>query len=100
MSTAEGFPAPAGGPFRLISQRLGGLPVVNHFADRAGLPALLGRYLPARDTRCRLAPAAAVRLVVANLLTGRAPLYALADWAAGFAPAQLGLAVGQLAALN
>ena len=48
----------------------------------------------------RLAPATAVRLVVANLLTGRSPLYALSEWAAGFAPARLGLATGRLAALN
>ena len=80
------------GPFDLASQRLGALPLVNHFLDRAGLPALLGRYLPTADARVRLAPAVAVRLVVTNLLIGRQPLYALGEWAAPFAPGLLGLA--------
>jgi hypothetical protein len=43
----------------------------------------------------RLAPATAVRLVVTNLLLGRQPLYGLGEWAARFAPGQLGLAAGR-----
>ena len=91
---------PESAPFDLVSQRLGGLPLVNHFLDRAGLPALLQRYLPAADARYRLAPATAVRLVVTNLLTGRQPLYALGQWAAPFAPSLLGLAADERASLN
>ena len=88
------------GPFDLASQRLGALPLVDHFLDRAGLPALLGRYLPAADARVRLAPAVAVRLVVTNLLIGRQPLYALGEWAAPFAPGLLGLAGDEAGAVN
>jgi transposase len=88
------------GPFELSSQRLGALPVVNHFLARAGLPGLLERYLPATDARVRLAPATAVRLVVTNLLLGRQPLYGLGEWAARFAPGQLGLAAGEVDAVN
>jgi len=91
---------PQPGPFDLLSQRLGALPLVNHFLDRAGLPALLGRYLPAADARVRLAPAIAVRLVVTNLLVGRQPLYALGEWAAPFAPQLLGLGPQDLEAVN
>lgn len=91
---------PSTGPFDLVSQRLGALPLVNHFLARAGLPALLDRYLPAGDARCRLSPATAVRLVVANLLLGREPLYALAEWAGRFAPGLLGLTAGQAEQLN
>ena len=91
---------PDTGPFDLVSQRLGALPLVEHFLDRAGLPALLGRYLPAGDARVRLAPATAVRLVVTNLLVGREPLYALGQWAAPFAPRLLGLAPGEVDAVN
>lgn len=82
---------PSTGPFELRSHRLGALPIVNHFFDRAGLPALLARYLPPADARCRLDPATAVRLLVTNLLTGRAPLYSLGEWAAPFASGLLGL---------
>ena len=86
--------------FDLTSQRLGALPLVEHFWDRAGLPGLLGKYLPATDARVRLAPAVAVRLVVTNLLIGRAPLYALGEWAAPFAPHLLGLGPGEVEAVN
>jgi len=75
---------------------LGALPVVNHFPARAGLPGLVERYLPATDARVRLAPATAVRLVVTNLLLGRQPLNGLGEWAARFAPGQLGLAAGEV----
>src|SRR5689334_9423635 len=88
------------GRFELSSQRLGALPVVNHFLVRVGLPGLLERYLPVTDARVRLAPATAVRLVVTNLLLGRQPLYGLGEWAARFAAGQLGLAEGEVEAVN
>ena len=83
--------------FELVSQRVAALPVVNHFLHRSGLPALLARYLPGDDGRYRLPPAAAVGLVVTNLLVGRRPLYGLGEWAARFDPALLGLAPGEVA---
>ncbi len=91
---------PNTGPFELVSQRLGALPLVNHFLDRVGLADLLERWLPAPDRRFRLHPATAIRLVVVNLLIGRAPLYGLGEWAAPFAPGLLGLADGDAAWLN
>ena len=86
--------------FELLSRRLGALPLVNHFLDRARVPALLARYLPADDARYRLAPATAIGLVVLNLLAGREPLYGLGEWAARYEPATLGLAHGDLAQIN
>ena len=77
---------PDTGPFEMVSYRLGALPLINHFLGRAGLPALLQRWLPPVDRRYRLAPATAITLVVVNLLVGRAPLYGLGEWAAPFAP--------------
>lgn len=88
------------GPFALCSQRLGALPIVNHFLDRMGLPTLLQRYLPAEDPRLRLAPASAARLVVANLMLGRSPLYALGEWAHPFDPALLAMSTENVTALN
>jgi hypothetical protein len=92
--------AAVGAEFELVSQRVGALPVLNHFLHRAGLPTLLARYLPGDDGRYRLAPAAAVGLVVVNLLVGRRPLYGLGEWAARYDPALLGLAPGEVAAFN
>ena len=37
---------PNSDPFGLVSQRLGALPVINHFLDRIGLDELLARWLP------------------------------------------------------
>jgi Domain of unknown function (DUF4277) len=91
---------PKGGPFELVSYRLGALPLVNCFMGRMGLSGALARWLPARDRRLRLDPAVAIRLVVVNLLVGRAPLYGLGEWAAPFAPALLGLAEPDVAWLN
>ena len=80
-----------GGPFELVSSRLGAVPLVNHFLDRIGPDALLARWLPEPDRRFRLIPAVAIRLVVINLLVGRSPLYGLGEWAAPYAPGLLGL---------
>jgi hypothetical protein len=38
---------PDTGPFDLVSQRLGALPLVDHFLDRAGLPCWAGICPPA-----------------------------------------------------
>ncbi len=91
---------PGSGPFELLSARLGVLPLINHFFDRAGLSAILERYLPADDARLLISPASAVRIVVANLLIGRTPLYALGEWARPFAPGLLGLSDADPGVLN
>ena len=100
MDTPPTNPSGASGPFELASQRLGPLPVVNHFLARLGLHRLLEQYLPAEDRRLKLAPAAAISVVVRNLVLHREPVYALADWAAPFEPALLGLAAEQVRLLN
>lgn len=86
--------------FRLASATLGGLPIVNAVMDRIGLPTLLAAALPAGDGRTKLAPAAAIRLVVANLVLGREPLYGLGEWAAHYDPTLLGLSTQQTGVLN
>ncbi|MEI6623760.1 MAG: DUF4277 domain-containing protein [Actinomycetes bacterium] len=86
--------------FELTSTKLGALPLINHVLDRADLPRILDRHLPAGDSRSRLSSAAAVRLVVTNLLVGRSPLYALGQWAHPYDPALFGVSGEQLAAVN
>lgn len=89
-----------GNEYGLVSSAIGGLPIVNHILDRLGLPGLLEAFLPAGYARVKLAPASAVRLVVANLVLGREPLYGLGEWAAPYAPVLLGLDEAELEALN
>ena len=91
---------PKDGPFVLVSHRLGALPLINRFLDRIGLDAALARWLPEPDRRFKLAPSTAIRLVVINLLVGRAPLYGLGEWAAPYAPHLLGLPGGDTGWLN
>src|SRR5665811_2170689 len=86
--------------FTLQSQNLGCLPIVNFFLNRIGLADHLRNYLPAGDARLRLTPAAVVEVVVANLVAGHRPVYALGEWAAPYDPGVLGLAVGDAEALN
>jgi Domain of unknown function (DUF4277) len=86
--------------FGLVSTGLGALPLINHIAERLGLPGLLQAFLPAGDARVKLAPAAAVRLVVANLVLGREPLYALGEWSARYDPGLLGLTESELGTVN
>ena len=86
--------------FGLVSRTVGGLPIVNLMLDRLGLSALLADALPADDARLKLAPAAAIRLVVTNLVLGREPLYGLGEWAGRHDPALLGLSADDLGVLN
>ena len=93
-------PTDPSGPFELASQQLGPLPVINHFLARLGVHRLIEEYLPADDRRLKLAPAAVIGVVVRNLVLHREPVYALADWAAPFEPALLGLATDEVELLN
>lgn len=88
------------GPYELASELVGALPVVNHFSELLGLDELLGRYVPANDSRLALAPAKALGVVVANLLISHQPLYQLGEWAAPYRPDMLGLEPDEVCLLN
>lgn len=85
---------------RLRRELIGAMPAVNAVLERLGLARIVAAALPRPDPRCALAPAAVTGVLVRNLACGRQPLYGLADWAAGYEPAQLGLAPGQAALCN
>jgi hypothetical protein len=86
--------------YRLRTELLGPLPVINHFLARMGLGASLERFVPHNDARLRLAPAAVLGVVVRNLVTHRQPVYAMGEWAAPYDPRRLGLASDDVGALN
>lgn len=48
----------------------------------------------------KLGPAALIRLMTANLVLGREPLYGLGEWAARFEPALLGLLTDEVPVVN
>jgi hypothetical protein len=81
--------------FELRTRQLGALPIVDWFCDRLGLGGLLEAVVPHDDARLRLAPAAAIGVLVRNLVLAREPVYALGRWAEPFDPGPLGLAEGE-----
>src|SRR5712691_5317745 len=90
----------AGPALRARQELIGAMPAGNMVLARLGFDAIVRSYLPSPDPRCALDAAAVRGVLVRNLACRRSPLYALADWAAGCEPAQLGLQPGQPALLN
>jgi transposase len=86
--------------FELCTRQLGALPIVDWFCDRLGLDELLEAVVPHDDARLRLAPAAAIGVLVRNVVLAREPMYALGRWAEPFDPGPLGLAEGEADLLN
>jgi len=75
------------GPFRLDTETLGALAVVDDFLARLGVPRMVDEYVPATDRRVRLAPVKAIGVVVRNLALCHQPLCSMNEWAARFDPA-------------
>ena len=86
--------------FALHSERLGPLPLINHFIDRLDLAALLDKYVPTRDRRCALPHAAALGVLLRSLIVEREPIYRQSETAHGFAPGLFGLAAADMAHLG
>jgi transposase len=78
--------------FVLRTERLGPLPLVNHFLDTLGLDVLLDRVVPTTDDRCQLAYGKALGVLVRALLVEREPIYRHYEAVSTFAPEVFGLA--------
>ena len=83
----------------LETRLLAGLPIVNVFYDRLGIDRLLEQHVP-DDPRLRLSPAAALGVVIRNLVVRHAPVYALGEWASRYEPSAVGLTTDDLELLN
>jgi Domain of unknown function (DUF4277) len=75
----------------LRSYDVGALPLLTRICERIPLERILHEHLPKDDPRTELATVAALRVLVANLLLAREPVYGVGDWAALFPPDLLGL---------
>jgi len=84
----------------LRSEKVGALPVINHFLERLRLEELLQEHLPPEDKRVKVPAAKALLALLRNLLIWREPLYGMGQWAAGYAPDLLGLTIDELEALS
>jgi len=99
--------APSGSPqslpvagLGLRTERLGPLPLLNHFIDRIGLAALLDRHVPTKDRRCTVPHARALGVLVRSILVEREPIYRQHETVATFAPTAFGLAQDEALALG
>jgi transposase len=84
----------------LRSEKIGALPIINHFIRRLRLEELLQEHLPPEDKRVKVPAAKALLVLLRNLLIWREPLYGIGEWAAGYAPDLLGLTLDELEALS
>jgi transposase len=82
--------------FSLHSERLGPLPLLNHFLQRIGLEQLLDKHVPTRDQRSAVAHAQALGVLLRSIIVEREPIYRQQDTAVSFAPELFGLSAAQM----
>ncbi len=92
--------ARSGARFTLHSERLGPLPLVNHFLQRIGLEQLLDRHVPTRDARCVVRHASALGVLLRSIIVEREPIYRQQETVHSFAPGLFGLSGEELARLS
>lgn len=86
--------------FTLQSERLGPLPVVNHFLQRIGLEQLLDRHVPTTDARCTVRHASALGVLLRSIIVEREPIYRQHETVHGFAPGLFGLSEEEMSHLS
>ena len=84
----------------LRSEKIGALPILNHFIQRLRLDEWLRECLPPEDKRVKVPATKALLVLLRNLLISREPLYGMGEWTAGYAPDLLGLTLDELEALS
>ncbi len=85
--------------FDLESERLGPLPLVNHFIDRIGLEEALHRHIPS-DGRCAVSHARALGVLLRSLIVEREPIYRQQETVHGFASGMFGLSEQEMEHLS
>lgn len=86
-------------PFRLETQMIGPLPIVNHFIKRIGLDDTFERHLNTANTR-KVSPSKSIGVLLRNIILHRTPIYDLQDWASRYRPTLFGLDSEQITSLN
>lgn len=82
--------------FNLRIERLGPLPLINHFIERIGLAQVLDRYLPS-DVRCAVPHARALGVLLRSLIVEREPIYRQQESVHGFADGMFGIHAREMA---
>jgi transposase len=71
--------------FSIRIERLGPLPIINHFLDRLGVDQILAKYVPTDDVRSRLPHATGLGVLLRSILVEREPIYRQQEIVQGFA---------------
>ena len=98
MSAPQAPPRPP--EFTLQTERLGPLPLINHFLERLGLASLLEKHVPTRDRRCTLSHARALGVLLRSLVVEREPIYRQGETVHGFASGLFGLTAEEMEHLS
>lgn len=77
--------------FALVTERMGPLPLVNHFLDHLGIEETFERFVPTTHPRVKLSYAKALGILLRSILTEREPIYRLGEVVESYDPAQFGL---------
>ncbi len=86
--------------FTLKSERLGPIPLINHFLRWAGLEEPLDKHVPTTDARCALSHAKALGVLLRSVVVEREPIYRQAEMVQGFAGWLFGLKENELEHLS
>lgn len=92
-------PIPQETRFNLRIERLGPLPLINHFIERIGLEDVLARHLPS-DARCAVPHARALGVLLRSLIVEREPIYRQQETVHGFADGMFGIDAEEMAHLG
>ena len=91
MSRSQGpSSAPEEAGFTLRTERLGPLPLINHFIERIGLHETLSRFVPS-DRRCAITHARALGVLLRSIIVEREPIYRQQETVHGFASGMFGI---------
>lgn len=81
--------------FNLQVERLGPLPLVNHFIERIGLEDMLDQHVKS-DARCAVPHARALGVLLRSFIVEREPVYRQQETVYGFASGMFGLSAKEM----
>jgi transposase len=84
----------------ILAERLGPLPLINHFVSRMGLLVLLEQHVPTHDARSAVTHAQALGVLLRSIIVEREPIYRQQESTNGFAAGLFGIDAGRLSRLS
>jgi transposase len=84
----------------IIVERLGPLPLINHFVSRMGLLELLEQHVPTADARSTVTHAQALGVLLRSIIVEREPIYRQQESTNGFAAGLFGIDAARLSRLS